>query len=171
MKDGVSTEVVNRRTAESEAPAMLAVIADHRVVRFEVAMDQARAMDRGEALGSLAVRAGDLGGRATVGPRVRSQRFAADKLHDDHDLIVVNTDVMDRDDVWMSDASKRLRLCEGLGPTQIRAHAHELDCNFALELGVSRAVDNAHATCAEAGIELEAADRWQLDVGAREQLV
>src|SRR5262249_30347005 len=95
------------------------------------------------------------------------ERDAVDELHGDEGAVAGGADVVDGDDVRVAEPGHRLRLAQEAGPGLGRAAdlaAQHLDGDGALELGVVRRVDLAHAAAPDEALQRVAAD----DGGGRE---
>lgn len=97
--DGLGQVAAACETEVDDAHA--AVPAEDRVVRLEVAVDEARFVGRREAAADLAPAGEDLapapGRRRMPVPEV----VAVDQLHDQVDLAGLLADLVDLDDVWV----------------------------------------------------------------------
>ncbi len=149
--------------AEAEVEdADAAVVADHRVARLEVAVDEAGGVRGGQAAAGLDEHGDDVEPAAGALLEPGLQGVAADELHGDEHVAVVGADVVDDGDVGVGDAGHGLGLAEqaGLGShgAAAGAGAQELDGDAAVELGVVGGVDDAHCAVAELLQEGEAAD-------------
>jgi hypothetical protein len=146
--------------------AHAAVVVDHHVVGFEVAMDQAGGVGGRDAAGDVGEHAQSFGpARGTI-LRPRAEGLAGDELHGDPDLLAVGADVVDGDDVGVRQLGQRLGLAQQAGPVSALTAAgreDQLEGDLAVELGVVGGVDDAHGAGAEAVEEDVAADRRAAD--------
>src|SRR5690606_10646563 len=144
------------------------VDADEHVVGLEVAVDDAGGVGRGEAATGLEVDLDDLTPRAAALPL--RERDAVDALHGEEDGALVGADLVDGDDVRVSDAGQRPRLAEqpGRAAAVVAVDAQELDRDVAIELAVVPEVDDAHAAGAEAAHDGVAPEPRRLGVEAEQ---
>ncbi len=144
------------RQAEVEHPDP-AIVADQHVVRLEVAVDQAPCVGRGEPASGVDHDGDDLPPR-TAGLEPRPQRLALDVLHGDEGLRAHQAGVVDGNDVRVRELGKRLGLALQPARALVRgAHAHQLQGDLAIELGIVRGVDDAHPALAQGPLDLVAA--------------
>jgi len=126
-----------------------AVAADQHVVGLEVAVNDASGMSRGEATSGCEVRLDDLGERA-LDRLPLAQAHPADQLHRDVRRVVGDPDVVDGDDVRMTDLRHRPRLAnQALGQGRIGV-MQQLQRDLAPEAGVVGAKHDAHRARADA---------------------
>ncbi|HEY8379440.1 MAG TPA: hypothetical protein VIK91_23270 [Nannocystis sp.] len=138
-----------------------AVVADHGVARLEVAVDEAGLVRRREAAAGLNEGVEDLGPGALLAAAPGLQGLAADELHGDEDLVVVDPDLVDDGDVGVRDLRHRLRLVvEAQAAVAVGGAlpAEDLERDLAIELGVVGGVDDAHLAGAEVRQDGEATD-------------
>jgi hypothetical protein len=152
------------REGEAEVDdADAAVVVDEHVVGLEVAVDEAVLVGGGEALAGLAEHGEDLAPGPGFEVQPDRERDALDELHGDEDVVLVGADVVDRDDVGVREAGHRLGLAQEASAGDVLALAAEvrveqLDGDLAVELGVPRGVDDAHAAGADQAQDVEPPD-------------
>jgi hypothetical protein len=137
-----------------------AVLADHAVLRLEVAVDQAGLVGGGEAGAGLPEDLEDLAPGSGLSLEPCPEGQAVDELHGDVDLVVVGADLVDADDVGVGEAGHGLGLADqaGAGVLVGAVGVEQLDGDFALELLVVGGVDDPGAAAAELADDGEAAD-------------
>jgi len=108
----VGLDLAARETEVEHAHA--AVVADHRVLGLEVAVDDAAAMRCRQPFARGAIHRQDLANTAPLGA-VRAQVHAAHPLHDEVDLVTDDADIVDRNDVGMRQLRERLALQQDAG--------------------------------------------------------
>ncbi len=128
---------------------------DQNIAGLDVAMDQQLLVSGGQGGGNLPA---DLQGvadleRAALGVEPILQRHAVDQPHHQkRDRIVVLLDVVDGDDVLVSDGARRARLADEAVARQIIAgvlRIEDLEGNLPLQVGVEGAEDQPHAAAAD----------------------
>jgi len=135
-----------------------AVVADQHVVRFEVAVDHAGRVRRGEPFAGGDERAHDVAPRPLLARQPQRQRLALDQLHRDEHGLADRADVVDRDHVRMRQPGERLGLAQHPRRRARRAglaRPHHLERDAAVEVGVVRGVDDAHAARADPLLDVE----------------
>lgn len=90
----------------------------------------------------------DFGGQGGTAHEGR-ERLALDELHGDPCLAPLFADVIDGADVGVLELGGRPRFAEG-----VRGRLDELERHVAIQPGVARAIDGAHAAFAESGDDL-----------------
>ena len=146
---------VGPREAEVEH-ADAPVLAHVEVARLHVAVDEPRAVRRGEPLAGRDHDAQDLGRRGLLDEEPRPERRALDELGREEHVAVEGPDVVHRDDVRVLQARQGLGFTQeaGAAPLRVlaaaRAGVEELQRDGALELRVVGLVDDAHAALARA---------------------
>ena len=135
------------------------VVRDEHVVGFEIAMHEPGVVRGSEPLPRRDHHRQDLAPRSGALLQPLAQRDAIDELHrDKHRLALTGqrADVVHRDHVRMREPRERLRFADeprlgiaagATGPAVVRLQ--ELDRDLAIELGVERAIDDAHAARAQ----------------------
>ncbi len=141
-----------------------AVAPHHDVGRLEVAVHQLRAVRGGQRAGGVAEDAQDLadGARLLLDPGL--DRAPVDELHGDEDAVAEAADVVDGDDVGVADAGQRLGLAQQAQPGDLGIlvgvlRLQQLDGDRPVQLGIARAIDDAHAAAGDAALDDVAADR------------
>ena len=130
-----------------------AVRSDAEVAWFEIAMNDGVIMCGGKALGELRAERENvpLGERAIEEFLIEGNAF--DELHDEIVAAVVGEEVEDGGDVGMVELGKSMGFVQeatvgvGIGDG---AGVKQLDGDFAVEVGVVRAIDDSHATATDA---------------------
>ena len=128
--------------------------ADDHVLGLEVAVDDAERVRRGEAAPGGEVDVADLAPRAPPLVTPGAERAAWHVLHRDEHALAERADVVHGDDVGVGEARQRASLAEEprapLGIARaVEVGPHDLDGDGAIELGVVRGIDDAHAAGAE----------------------
>src|SRR5688572_892600 len=135
-----------------------------------------RALERAADLDRVGDRLGD--GQPPDPPEPVLERLSLDVLEHDVGVVVVLTEVDDRDDVRVAEARDRTRLAaEALELVGVRRDlaVQQLDCDPALERLVERAVDRRHPARADLLLEPKAsaeqcADHRELETWAKPSL-
>ena len=167
--------VVEPREAEVEH-LHAAPFVDDRVLRLEVAVQDARRVRALEPATRLEVRREDVARAPLLLAQPLAERETTHVLHRDEDLVAEGADVVGGDDVRVRDLGHGLRLAQ-----QARARlaggavggglgAQDLDRHPAFELVVEREVDDAHAAAAQTlqdQVAIEGRSRRQLACFAR----
>ena len=87
-----------------------------------------------------------------------AERFTGDELHRDERLILVRTDVVDRNDVGVLQAGRQPGFAEEPLAQIVAVDPQHLEGDLALGDGVERQIEHAHATVSNALTELVATD-------------
>ena len=134
----------------------LARLVEQDIVGFEVAVDETLRVRRGQPLADLDEHFHDL----TPGPLLRvhpaPQGAAAQELHRQEHLPLVNADVVDADDVRVRQLRDRLGLADqsllaaGLVASPALLRAQHLERDLAVQFGIVSRVNDAHRAGAEA---------------------
>ena len=152
------------RLGESEVEDLdPAVGRDLDVRRLQVAVDEPFFVRRPEPLGDLDEECGGLVSRHRSAPDAIGQRVPFHQLHHERAAAVLGLaeEAVQRRYVGMIQRRQSFRFAlEPLEPVRVAREAvrQSLDRDLAPEARVARAVDNAHATSAEGGEDLEFAD-------------
>ena len=127
-----------------------AVGGDQCVVGLDVPVDQTRAVHRREPACELLERTQDLAAGSLRAFKPTSEGRTLDQLHHQIYRFADNTDVKDRNDVGVGQASEgtRLRLELSLVRTA-DAGPHQLDRDTSVQLWVFRTVDDTHPALAD----------------------
>ena len=152
------------RLADAEVHDLrAAVLGQHDVARLQIAVDDARIVRDGQAVGDLA---GDLDHARGLQPLPLDravERLTGDELHDDERPAVQLADVVDGDDIRVVEQGRQPGLTrEALGRDVVRRQLvrHELDRDEPAQPRIARLVDLSHAAGPEGADDLVDADRW-----------
>ena len=133
---------------EDRAAALLA----HHVLRLDVAVDEAAAVDRGERLAEIdADGRRFLGAQRTAGAQLVFHRAAVDELHPQADEVVRPLDAVDDDDVAVADLGEERSLAEHAARERagvLGRDREELERDVAAER-VARAIDLRESSLAD----------------------
>ena len=131
-----------------------AVAGDEQVLRLQVAMDDPFRVRRGQTCGDLPRVLNRLAQGSAPSLELRAQLLAFQQFGDDERRAIVRADVVNGQDVRMIERRGRARfLLEAAQPVSVFGErgGQNLDCDFAVEARVTRAVDFAHPARAELG--------------------
>ena len=141
------------------------ILAEQHVVGLEVAVDHACVVNRSEPARGPFEHLDDVPPRADFGFHPLPERAAFDVLHRDEHGVVVGARVVDRDEVGVAHLGHGPGFVEEafvlVGVALVVQH---LDRHGALELGVERRHDHAHASSAEPLPHLETTHRDRVTV-------
>ncbi len=126
-----------------------AVVADHDVVWFEVAVDQALLVGGHEAPARGLKHRQDLGSGGVHPLPPLAQGLALDELHGDEGGALELTDLVDLDDIRMGDAGHGLGLSEQAG-VAVAIGEQQFDGDLSIEILVVGGVDHPHAASSHA---------------------
>ena len=133
-------------------PSRCRVDIDHHVVGLEVAVNEAGPVRCREATPRGDQHREDLLQRARLFAYPRAERQPSDELHRDPGELAVPSDVVHRDDVRMGEAGQRhgLAFRADRSVAVVAVPEQHLDGDLAIELGIIRRIDHAHAADADA---------------------
>ena len=135
--------------------AHLAVAPDHDVVGLEVAVHEPLLVRGREPAPRRHEHLQDLLPAARRGLQPVGDGVPLDELHRDEHLLLERADVVDDDDVRVRQPRDRLRLAQRALPPLVAGdavaglHPQQLDRDLAIQLGIVRRVDLAHAAAAD----------------------
>jgi hypothetical protein len=128
------------------------VVVEQDVVRLEVTVDQPDRVGGGQPAAGVAQDALDLAApRRRLAGQPLGHGLAADDLHRHEVAAVGGPDLVNHDHVGMTDLGHRARLPQEAGPLRRPgvAVAQHLERDLALEIGIVRRPDHAHAAAAD----------------------
>ena len=140
---------------------------DQQVVGLDVAVHEPSLVDRAQAVADTCIGRDDRSPRGPGRALPLAQRRTFDVLHLDHRALARGVDLVDLQDVVVTDASERLGLSDRPGDEQPRVavgRLEQLERDLATELDVAREVHVTHRTAAEPALDhpLAKPSRWGL---------
>ena len=146
---------------QAEVENFCAAFGEHDVAGLEIAMDDAVAMSALEAVANFSADTSELLERKRAFFQTIGESFTLEIFHDDVANAVLFADVVELADVGMiqgrDGAGFAFEACVRFGFFG-EMFGENLDGDGAVEAGVARAVDFAHAACAEAGLNFVGAE-------------
>ncbi len=152
--ESVSSEVaLPREFSETEIEHLNdAVAAQHDVVGFDVAMNDADGVRGGKCARDLDSDVDNVGAGERSASDPVAQRFAVDELRDDEMLCVDLVDLVDRENVWMVQGGRGFgflyetsnAVAGGAGLIFDDFNRENFECYFAVESGVVSQIDLTH---------------------------
>ena len=131
-----------------------AVLAEQHVVGLEVAVHEPGRVRGGQPAPGRDEHVEHLAPRPRLVGEPALERSARDELHREEHLVVEHADVVDGDDVGVREPRHRLRLAQQARaapcPSRPVPGLEQLERDLAIELGIVRAVDDAHRAGADA---------------------
>ena len=151
---------VEEGEAEVDEPR-LAIIVEHHVLGFKVAMDDLPGVSRGEAIAGAAEDVDDVDDHVRLRHPV-AQRRAGQQFHHDQEAAdlagpkVLGVEIVDDDDVSVTQRSEHLGLCTDRRCEPVLGDARvELQRDLAAELAIDRLADDPARAVSERPQDLE----------------
>ena len=124
-----------------------AVVADHDVARLEISVDDAPCVRRGDGVGRLDRNTEQLAWPQTSGWNQRVEARAVDELHHDEINIALPVELVNGDDVRVTERGEELRFAqEALAAPLVEGviRGEDLDRDLARQTRVARQIDLTH---------------------------